>query len=78
MWLVDTKLGFPRFFRDIYAELLNAKERANWKKHIDIYILYWTAGVDGDKNIFFERDVYNRDASVLKALNKPVVFKKVN
>ena len=50
----------------------------NLKKHIDIYILYWTAGVDKDKNIFFERDVYNRDASVLKALNKPVVFKKVN
>ncbi len=48
------------------------------KKHIDIYILYWTAGVDRDKNIFFERDVYNRDESVLKALNKPVDFKKVN
>lgn len=32
MWLVDTKLGFPRFFRDIFAGLLNAKERANWKK----------------------------------------------
>ena len=32
MWLVNTKLGFPRFFRDIFAELLNAKKRANWKK----------------------------------------------
>ncbi|MDA2922558.1 HIT family protein [Patescibacteria group bacterium AH-259-L07] len=32
MWLVDIKLGFPRFFRDIFAELLDAKERANWEK----------------------------------------------
>lgn len=32
MWLIDTKLGFPRFFRDIFANLLGAKERANWKK----------------------------------------------
>lgn len=32
MWLVDTRLGSPRFFRDIFAELLDAKERANWKK----------------------------------------------
>ena len=44
----------------------------NLKKHVDIYILYWTAGVDRDKNLYFERDVYNRDASVLKALNKPI------
>lgn len=48
------------------------------KKQIDIYILYWTAGVDMDKNIFFERDVYHRDASVLKALNDPVIFKPIN
>lgn len=32
MWLVDMKLGFPGFFRNIFAELLGAKERANWKK----------------------------------------------
>ncbi len=32
MWLVDTKLGFPRFFRDIFAKLLSAEKRANWKK----------------------------------------------
>ncbi len=32
MWLVDTKLGFPRFFRDIFARLLNVEERADWQK----------------------------------------------
>lgn len=32
LYLVDTKLGFPRFFRDIYAELLKAGDRADWKK----------------------------------------------
>lgn len=35
MWLVDAKLGYPRFFRDIFAGLLNAKERADWKKAED-------------------------------------------
>ena len=50
----------------------------NLKKHVDIYILYWTAGVDRDKNLYFERDVYNRDASVLKALNKPIKSVLVN
>jgi len=50
----------------------------NLKKHEDIYILYWTAGVDADDNLYFERDVYNRDASVLIALDEPVIFKKID
>ena len=45
---------------------------------MDIYILYWTAGVDVDNNLYFERDVYQRDEAVLKALDKPVTFKSVN
>lgn len=32
IYLVDTSLAFPRFFRDIYSEILGAKERANWKE----------------------------------------------
>ena len=50
----------------------------NLKTPVDIYILYWTAGVDRDNNLYFERDVYQRDAAVLKALDKPIVFKKIN
>ena len=52
--------------------------QVNLKIPVDIYILYWTAGVDMDKNLYFERDVYNRDAAVLKALDKPVVFQKLD
>lgn len=52
--------------------------QVNLKTPVDIYILYWTAGVDRDKNLYFERDVYNRDASVLKALEAPMVFQKIN
>ena len=52
--------------------------QVNLKTPMDIYILYWTAGVDMDKNLYFERDVYQRDQAVLKALDKPVTFKSVN
>lgn len=31
-YLIDTKIGFPRFFRDRFAEALGAKERGNWKQ----------------------------------------------
>lgn len=31
MWLVDTSLGFPRFFREIFSKLLGVKNRADWK-----------------------------------------------
>lgn len=34
-WLVDTKIGYPRFFRDRFANLLNATERGNWKETRD-------------------------------------------
>ena len=31
-WLVDTKLGAPRFFRDRFAQALGKPERGNWKQ----------------------------------------------
>jgi hypothetical protein len=31
-WLVDTKIGYPRFFRDRISKLLGAEERSDWKK----------------------------------------------
>ncbi len=52
--------------------------QVNLKKHEDIYILYWTAGVDKDDNLYFERDVYYRDAAVLEALDKPIVPERMN
>jgi len=64
---------------DKVNEILNSGKttRVDFKNPIDIYILYWTAGVDTNKNIYFERDVYNRDPAVLKALNESVKFIKV-
>ena len=39
---------------------------------IDILILYWTAGADVEKRLYFYRDVYERDPAVLQALNQPL------
>ena len=51
--------------------------RINLKQPEDILLLYWTAGAIGD-NIFFSRDIYNRDPAVLKELNKPVTYQSVS
>ena len=32
MWIVDSKLGGPRFFRDRFAKALGVPERGNWKE----------------------------------------------
>jgi len=42
---------------------------------IPIYLLYFTAGIDTNSNIYFIKDVYKRDPDVLKALNTPVKFR---
>ncbi len=46
--------------------------RINLPNPIDILILYWTAGADTEDRLFFNKDVYNRDEVVLKALNAPL------
>ena len=38
-WLVDTSIGFPRFFRDRFAKALGVSERGNWKKAKDNPVL---------------------------------------
>ncbi len=45
--------------------------RVNLKKPIDIVLLYWTAGADKEDKLYFNKDVYDRDAAVLKELDKP-------
>jgi len=47
-------------------------------KPIEIMLLYWTAGADKQDELFFNKDVYNRDPEVLEQLNMPVVTKKAN
>ncbi len=50
--------------------------RINLKKPIDIILLYWTAGADRQNNLYFNKDIYDRDPAVLKELNKPIEYKK--
>ncbi len=45
--------------------------RVNLKNPIDIVLLYWTAGADKQDKLYFNKDVYGRDAAVLKELDKP-------
>ncbi len=45
--------------------------RVNLKHPIDIVLLYWTAGADREDKLYFNEDVYDRDAAVLKELDKP-------
>ncbi len=43
---------------------------------IEIILLYWTAGADKQDELYFNKDVYDRDSDVLEQLDKPTVFKK--
>jgi murein L,D-transpeptidase YcbB/YkuD len=38
------------------------------KKPIDILLLYWTCGFYDNKDVFFLKDIYNRDQKVLEQL----------
>ena len=50
--------------------------RVNLKNPIEIILLYWTAGADKNDKLYFNKDIYDRDAAVLTALDKPINFKK--
>lgn len=54
-------------------EILASDETTNINlpEPIDILILYWTAGEDDEGNIFFYKDIYDRDKTVLSELNEP-------
>ena len=57
-------------------EVLNSGNttRVSLKHPIEMLLLYWTAGGDKQNRLYFNKDIYDRDASVLKELNKIVVF----
>ncbi len=52
--------------------------RVNLKNPLPILLLYWTAGADKYGDIFFDKDVYDRDPEVLEKLNLPVLFKTLS
>lgn len=51
-------------------QLLDSRltQRVNLKQPLPVLILYWTAEADADGRVHFRRDVYDRDAPVLEAL----------
>ena len=57
-------------------QLLDSRrtQRVNLKEPLPVLILYWTAEVDAEGRVHFRRDVYNRDAPVLDALEGEFKF----
>lgn len=41
-------------------------------KPIDIFLLYWTVDVEDDGSIRFSEDIYQRDPTIIQALNRPL------
>ncbi len=62
----------PSWTKERLNEVLESGKttRVNLKNPIDILILYWTAGADKLGNLYFDEDIYNRDAAVLAELDR--------
>jgi murein L,D-transpeptidase YcbB/YkuD len=41
---------------------------------LTVMLLYWTAEVSEDGTVVFKKDIYNRDAAVIRGLNDPFEF----
>ena len=39
------------------------------KTSVPIYLMYWTAAIDENGNVYFTNDIYDRDPPIIKALN---------
>lgn len=46
--------------------------RVNLPVPLDIFLLYWTCGIDRNGKLFFVPDIYERDQAVLRDLDKPM------
>jgi murein L,D-transpeptidase YcbB/YkuD len=46
--------------------------RVNLSEPMDILLMYWTCGVDRYGKLFFAQDIYERDPSVIRDLDKPL------
>jgi L,D-transpeptidase YcbB len=46
--------------------------RVNLPQPLDILLMYWTCGIDRNGKLFFVPDIYERDLSLLRELDKPM------
>lgn len=61
-----------QYDRNKIEEIIKTHEttRVNLPEPLDILLLYWTCGIDRYNRLFFVPDIYERDADVLKELDK--------
>jgi murein L,D-transpeptidase YcbB/YkuD len=45
--------------------------RINLENPITVMLLYWTAEAEEEGTVFFRRDVYNREAPIIRGLDEP-------
>jgi murein L,D-transpeptidase YcbB/YkuD len=52
-------------------EIIKTKktDNVNLKTKVPIFIMYWTAAINADNQVYFAPDIYNRDPAIIKALN---------
>ena len=72
--LAEVLLEGSKWDKQKITEILDSKltTRALFDEPIDVLLFYWTAGLYQQKSVFFYPDIYDRDALVLKKLNKDV------
>ena len=68
--LAEILLNDEKWNKEKIQEILNLKKEkiVNLKKPLDVLLLYWTCGFMENKDVFFIKDVYNRDQKILKGL----------
>jgi murein L,D-transpeptidase YcbB/YkuD len=73
--LLDDKPDWDQSRIDGTLESLKTT-RVNLTEPLTVMLLYWTAVVDNDGRVIFRKDVYDRDAAVLSALNAGFSFRQ--
>ena len=71
--LAEILLGPDGWTQEKFRQVLDTgKERTVFlSRPIPVLLLYWTAQASPDGTVSFFRDVYERDAAILKALDAP-------